>query len=1457
MTNVKINAELELAGSLSFNNNLTEFPSVAKPNTIVVKDGILYMYGEIINGSGFFSWQPVGIKQASYLHVQSVPNTRWIIKHNFNSTDFGYFVYDTEHNLILVNNTIIDANSIQLDFSIPTAGTAVLFSLQYLNSATVTTQQFNLSQLNLTAGSGILLANGDEIVSRSYVDSINSQLNAKLDTAIANSNPSMTDVFNNIVSEINAADSVLSDLILTNGSTISLAISAETTRAEIAESSVTDSMTELSTNSIVKVNSNSLSTVAISGLHSDLSNIPLGITQLSGFINDTDFSTSYELSVNVNTERTRSIAAESNLSNTLSTERNRASGIETALALRLNAYDGGSSGLAVIAKSGHYSDLINAPLVPTKTSEMDNDVPFSTSTELANLLTPIDSGIANKATLSNSLSGYGIKDAYTKTEFNAAVSSKAMAGHNLHDYEINNALSIYRLGEPSSIDNTIIGAATLDGTGKIPTSNLPSFIDDVIEVVDYAHLPSLGYAKTGKIYVTKDNNFIYRWNGSTYVELSNEIVDFTPKLHTARKISLGNKASGSVTFDGTSNVTLNVNLQSTIDAVNTKADAATTLSGYGITNGITVNKLATNSGVATLNEFGVIYDEQLPTSVNDIIESVDFASLPVSGNSGIIYVTLDENKIYRWSGTEYIEMSPGDVASTMQHLTTARTIALSGSLNGLTVFDGSENVIIDVTLPDYYIKSDADGLISAKAIANDVYTQLQIDTKLAKKADAKTTFDGYGITDAVNINKLNAAMGVASLTSDGVIGYAHLPNNVATLSDGKVPNSQLPDFTDDVLEFADITEFPSIGVSGVIYTTLNDNRIYRWSGSTYIEVSSAGVGDAANQLVEHEIMLSGSMSGTTQFDGTSDVSIAVNLPNVYSNSYIDIELDKKVNTGTLLSGYGINDAYTTDTVYNKLELTNLLKTKATKSETLAGYTIGNAYTKSVMYIKSQVDSVFSNKVNKSTTLAGYGITDAAKSSQVGVATVGNIKGISTLDSSGIVPLSQLPLIPTHSSDFINDIGYQTSTDVANAISASRDQMITFASDLITIRDTMLANQSILDEAVSHINDKVDKHTTLAGYTIGDSYTKSETYSKTESNNKLNAKVNSADVYIKTDVDNLISTKIDTKHTLGEYGITDAVSINSESIVHLDVMGKVSENKLPSYVNDVVEFTNYAARPMSGESGVLYVDLSTNRVYRWSGSDYFEVSSAGISDTALKIVTPRTIALSGKLTGSVSFDGTTNIDISALISDVYNKTEVNSAFTNKVNIGNTTLSGYGITDSYTTTEINTLVNTFADKATSLAGYGITDAGTPVDFNTTQTVSNKTFDMAKIGTVIEKVNIIASAPSSTTNLDIKSNAAWYYTSTSTSNFTLNLRGSSSVTFDSCLLIGDNINVTLMVTNGSTAYKPNSLSIDGVAMTTKWIGGLNPTGNANSIDLYTYTVYKTAANTFTVMAMLSKFA
>ena len=72
--------------------------------------------------------------------------------------------------------------------------------------------------------------------------------------------------------------------------------------------------------------------------------------------------------------------------------------------------------------------------------------------------------------------------------------------------------------------------------------------------------------------------------------------------------------------------------------------------------------------------------------------------------------------------------------------------------------------------------------------------------------------------------------------SGTVAKFADLVNSYASLVNGKVPESQLPSYVDDVLEFDDNTKFPATGERGKIYVDCLNNATYRWTGTTYVKI---------------------------------------------------------------------------------------------------------------------------------------------------------------------------------------------------------------------------------------------------------------------------------------------------------------------------------------------------------------------------------------------------------------------------------------------------------------------------------------------------------------------------------------------------------------------------------------------------------------------------------------------
>ena len=119
-------------------------------------------------------------------------------------------------------------------------------------------------------------------------------------------------------------------------------------------------------------------------------------------------------------------------------------------------------------------------------------------------------------------------------------------------------------------------------------------------------------------------------------------------------------------------------------------------------------------------------------------------------------------------------------------------------------------------------------------------------------------------------------------------------------------------------------------------------------------------------------------------------------------------------------------------------------------------------------------------------------------------------------------------------------------------------------------------------------------TTVSGYGLIDVYT------KTESNTSLALKVNNS-----------------------EKGVANGVAT-------LDGSGKVPQAQLPGYLDDVVEYANYAAFPGTGTAGIIYIDISNGKQYRWSGSAYASTGGGAVDSVAGKVgvVTLATSDISG-------------------------------------------------------------------------------------------------------------------------------------------------------------------------------------------------------------------------------------
>lgn len=186
-----------------------------------------------------------------------------------------------------------------------------------------------------------------------------------------------------------------------------------------------------------------------------------------------------------------------------------------------------------------------------------------------------------------------------------------------------------------------------------------------------------------------------------------------------------------------------------------------------------------------------------------------------------------------------------------------------------------------------------------------------------------------------------------------------------------------------------------------------------------------------------------------------------------------------------------------------------------------------------------------------------------------------------------------------------------------------------------------------------------------------------------------------------------------------------------------------------------------------------------------------------------------------------------------------------------------------------TDIAGRITSAANQTLSLTSFGNIDS-TALSVSGKSNVSTLVVNtsLTVTGTTVlteakEQITIVtpAAGAGGTINFDFLTQGVLYYTSASTSNFTLNVRGNSGTTLNSVMNVGDSATIVVVSTQGATSWSmASSIQIDGSTsgVTTKWASQIPATssGGTSGIDCYSITIIKTASATFTVLASLTKF-
>jgi hypothetical protein len=207
---------------------------------------------------------------------------------------------------------------------------------------------------------------------------------------------------------------------------------------------------------------------------------------------------------------------------------------------------------------------------------------------------------------------------------------------------------------------------------------------------------------------------------------------------------------------------------------------------------------------------------------------------------------------------------------------------------------------------------------------------------------------------------------------------------------------------------------------------------------------------------------------------------------------------------------------------------------------------------------------------------------------------------------------------------------------------------------------------------------------------------------------------------------------------------------------------------------------------------------------------------------------------------------------------------------RLNIGETTIISVNASAYNIAQPLNVqTTSTFTDAATFDGAVTVSGAATLGSATVSgAALFNSTTEFKAgidIQQVIETANVSAiviggdGTSVGNTTFDVLEGAVKYHTANVANNWTLNVRGNSTVMLDSVMSTGNTLSLSYIASqNATNTFYQTNMEIDGSAVTPKWQGNSAPTaGNADSLDVYSFTIIKTAANTYTVLGSQTQFA
>ena len=646
----------------------------------------------------------------------------------------------------------------------------------------------------------------------------------------------------------------------------------------------------------------------------------------------------------------------------------------------------------------------------------------------------------------------------------------------------------------------------------------------------------------------------------------------------------------------------------------------------------TVNSVAGRQGVVSLTKTDVglnnVENIALSTwtgSTNIItVGDVSATSLTVSGNilpnvtqslnigsPALRFKAIYVDEAHLAVNTLYI----GDTAILG---TSSQTINIHGDLNqsldiqttgtGTTTIESAKAVTVTTTGINADVFMNAIG--SGSNIRIGATNELQVSASAAVFT-CPVTSNSHNIIGNLTVGGNLVVNGTQSVINSTIVAVR---DNIMVLNSGEIGSGvtngtsgiqvDRGDLADYQLVFDETDDLFKIGAIGSLeiistrpWTTSNFsglNHNHNFDALLNVTISNKQTNDYVkwNGTAWVNAILTKSVVGLGDVDNTTDLlkpistatQTALDLKANQSSTYTKTEVDTAISSATpsfatltgkptTLSGYGITDAQTLDadltSIAGLIGNSGILKKTATNTWVLDT----TAYLSSNQTITVSGDVTGSGGTSIALTLAPVIDSGVGLFKKVSVDTKGRVTGTSLVTQADITGLL--------------GVGSITNTMLVNSAVAN------------------LSGTNTGDETLATIKTKLGV-TTLSGSNTGDQTT-------------ITGNAGSATVLQTTRTINGVSFDGSSNITVNAVDSTARIASSligaANGVCPLDSTSKILSTYLPSYVDDVVEYNTFSAFPSIGETGKIYVDVSTNKVYRWSGTVYVYITSGAVDSVA--------------------------------------------------------------------------------------------------------------------------------------------------------------------------------------------------------------------------------------------------